>query len=106
MYRRYYDGYSASNDGDTGEIIIPRNTDNTYLADKKEITENEYEDNEITQTETASCNTSEKKSLFSLPGELDDIILIGLLLMLIMDSDNDDPIILIIIGFILLADFI
>lgn len=105
MYRRYYDGYSASNDGDTGEIIVPRRADNTYAETASAA--DAIEDSEaLQQTDISSCDTKQKKSFLSLPGELDDIILIGLLLILVMDSENDDPIILIILGFILLSDFI
>ena len=42
--------------------------------------------------------------LQGLPIELDDLILIGLLLFLLHDSDNNDPIMLVIIVFLILGD--
>jgi len=105
MYKRYYDGYARNYmPKDKGEIIVPESLPVSSKEDiKPEITSS---DCEIT---TTSCDR--KNSLLSLPCELDDIVLIGILLFLLFDKKKDDDsdndiFMLLIIGFVLFSDIL
>lgn len=101
MYRRYYDGYArVKPDKDEGEVIVPQNTKNTCCDNDTSVS--------ITSDtiNTALCPDNKKGGLFSGSFETDDLILIGLLIFLLTQSDNDDPTLLIIIAFIFLGDFL
>lgn len=107
MYKRYYDNYHSCDCGasEIGETITPRCAKDTYCA-QKESEEKCCPDNCNEQKEIIPCCNNqnlEKKSLFSLPCDIDDIILIGILLLMMRDEDSSEPIIPIIIGFILLT---
>ena len=99
MYRRYYDGYGsarAKNDG--GEIIVPKtNIQNTY-----EIAENTHCDESNKVIEIASRG----KGFLGSSLDIDDLILIGVLLFLVYDCDDNDPVLLIIIGYLLLSEML
>ncbi|MBQ4528579.1 MAG: hypothetical protein II998_10980 [Clostridia bacterium] len=102
MYRRYYDGYArVRNDKEPGEVFVPQSTANTYKNDKCELEKNNSDNCCI------ECNDNpKKKSLFSKSFELDDLILIGVLIFILSDSDNDDQILPLIIGFVFLSGLI
>ena len=101
MYRRYYDGYARIKpDKDSGEVIVPQSTVEN-LSEKEDKTSLASDDVSIT-----SCTDNKRNSLFSGKFETDDLILIGLLIFLLTQSDNDDPTLLIIIAFIFLGDFL
>ncbi len=104
MYRRYYDGYTRAQDNrPKGEIIVPHDIAESSQCDDKEtavaVTNN---------TALTACGTKSSVLPFSL--EIDDIILIGILLFLLFDRDDNkdddgnDIFILLIIGLILFAD--
>ncbi len=98
MYRRYYDGFPR-NSGfqNSGEIIVPESTNEiTYEPDKNN---SEGKNDEISIT--SFSNSFPFKNF-----ELDDIILIGVLIFLLADSDDKDPITLIIIGYLLLCELL
>ena len=104
MYKRYYDGYNnIPQNCDKGEILIPEKVCNTPNdATVHEICTN-------CRSEDLCC--SKQKSFLNLPCEIDDIILIGVLLFLLLDKENinngdggNDIFMLLIIGFILFAD--
>ena len=99
MYRRYYDGYgSARVKNDVGEIIVPKsNIQNTY-----EIQENSHCDKPNNQIEISSKG----KGFLGSSLDIDDLILIGVLLFLLYDSDDNDPVLLIIIGYLLLSEIL
>lgn len=103
MYRRYYDGYRPAEPKDRGEIIVPQ----SVPLQKNEITP------EITEAHTgdiAIAGNECKNSFLSLPFEIDDLILIGILLFLLMDrcddkkDDDNDIFMLIIVGLIIFSD--
>lgn len=104
MYRRYYDGYQRNTEPkDRGEIIVPK----SVPLQKAEITP------EITETHTSDITASGsecRNSFLSLPFEIDDLILIGILLFLLMDRGNDNKdddnniFMLIIVGLIIFSD--
>lgn len=102
MYKRYYDGYGARKaKHDPGEIIIPKSAEDTYSPPvSSEITNRPAECNGQIKTAGHEKNNNP----FSFLGETDDLILIGLLLFLLWDADNSDPIMLIIVGFLLFGD--
>ena len=96
MYKRYYDGYgSHRNTAGGGQIIVPEKSADTY--ENKEEKKCTCEDIEISKK--ADCVTG--KSL-----ELDDLILIGLLIFLLKGSDETDPIMIIVIGYLLLSEIL
>ncbi len=99
MYKRYYDGYgSARVKNDAGEIIVPKsNSQNTY-----EIQENSHFDETDNQIEISSKG----KGFLGSSLDIDDLILIGVLLFLLYDSDDNDPVLLIIIGYLLLSEIL
>ena len=102
MYKRYYDNYhnTACKCNHGGEEIIPKPTDNAYIN---------YEKNQINAHNShkecmpAICDSVNKGNLFS-DIKTDDLILIGVLLLLMNESDSNDNIMLIIIGLILFSD--
>ncbi len=102
MYRRYYDGYGkVRNNSDPGEIIVPQRSDTTYGDNRQ---------NPIAITSGDDCceiqKCDNKKGILGLDCELDDLLLIGVLLFLLWDSENADPILIIIIGFIFLSEIL
>ncbi len=99
MYRRYYDGYTRINpDNDSGEVIIPHPKGDTYR--------NNTGENNLIQCETAE-NSSCKQNKSFLDGlETDDILLIGVLIFLLLNGDGNDPLMPIIIGFILISELL
>ena len=102
MYKRYYDGYGRiRKDIDRGELIVPKDTG------LQNIEEENNEESVISSAGNGEISTTGKNDggfLQGLPIELDDLILIGILLFLLYDSDNTDPIMLVIIAFLLLGD--
>ena len=102
MYKRYYDGYGRiRKDIDRGELIVPKD------AQLQNIEEENNGESVISSVGNGEISTARKNSggiLQGLPIELDDLILIGLLLFLLHDSDNNDPIMLVIIVFLILGD--
>lgn len=99
MYKRYYDGYgSARVRNDMGEIIVPKaNEQNTY-----EIQPQSHFDESNKQIEISS----KEKGILGTSLDIDDLILIGVLLFLLYDSDDNDPVLLIIIGYLLLSEIL
>lgn len=104
MYKRYYDGYARPNiPKDRGEIIVPESLSAPIEEIKPEITSVSEE-----ISVSGQCN---KNPIFSLPCDLDDIILIGILVFLLFDrdkqgDDDNDIFMLLIIGFIVFADIL
>ena len=99
MNRRYYDGYNTYHKDfpkNTGEVIIPESTE------AERVTE--------TETQHSETNTASISSFNFLPDlgglfpnfALDDVILLGILIVLLHDG-TDDNILLIVIGFLFLA---
>ena len=105
MYKRYYDGYTRSNvQTDCGEIIVPENLSGAKEEINLSANSAALPRGEI---EVTSCN--EKRTFLNLPCELDDIIIIGILLFVLLDRNNDndgnnDIFTLIILGVILFSD--
>lgn len=96
MYKRYYDGYgSQRNNVDRGEIIVPENS-------------HTYEDNEVKAEEKTGeiAIASKPSGVLGSSLELDDLILIGLLIFLLQGSDEADPILLIVIGYLLISEIL
>lgn len=98
MNRRYYDGYNTYHKDfpkSTGEVIIPESTENNQ---------------EVEPTANESHNAGSIASFNLLPDlgglfpnfALDDVILLGILIVLLHDG-TDDNILLIVIGFLFLA---
>ena len=104
MYKRYYDGYGrVRKNAEQGELIVPKDTNEEVLCDEKSI------DSKICSEDFAqisSVNKCRESIIPGLPVELDDLILIGILLFLLRDPDNNDPVMLVIIAFLLLGDII
>lgn len=106
MYKRYYDGYERSvPPKNNGEVVVPQSLN----ADNKDLNA------EITATPADSVAVSvagNNSLLSSIPFELDDLILIGILLFLIFDKsdckkdDDNDIFVLLIIGFIIFSDIL
>ena len=108
MYKRYYDGYGTQNMPKTnGEIIVPENLASTV---SKNITPSVQDEKSHNDIEISSCQ--EKRNFLNLPCEIDDLILIGILLFILLGNDNDDNnggndiFTLIIIGIILFSDIL
>ena len=112
MYKRYYDGYPMeAYRPDEGETIIPDNTYHSASADEDAQSADEStvstelavggEDSGEIHAETAS---NRKRGLFS-SFKSDDGILIALLIILATESP-DDIIMPLIIGYLLLGDFL
>ena len=93
MYKRYYDGYgSHRNNIDQGEIIVPEKNNVTYES-------NENTASDITTSATA--NNMSKNSF-----EIDDLILIGLLIFLLKGCDEPDPIMIIVVGYLIISEIL
>ena len=88
MYKRYYSGYE---DSDLQEIAPVK------------VQECEMEQVEDCQSSLTSFGSINKKVLG--PLAVDDILLIGVFLLLLQE-DSDDKLMLIVIGFVLVAGFI
>ncbi len=108
MYKRYYDGYGTQNMQKTnGEIIVPENLPSTA---SKNITQSVQDEKIHDNIEISSCR--EKRNFLNLPCEIDDLILIGILLFILLGNDNNDNdngndiFTLIIIGIILFSDIL
>ena len=108
MYKRYYDGYGPQNMQKTnGEIIVP---ENLAPASAKNTTGQIQEEKSIDDIAISGCR--EKRNILNLPCEIDDLILIGILLFIILGNDNgdndngNDIFTLIIIGIILFSDIL
>ena len=107
MYKRYYDGYGrVNNAAEHGEIVVPQclESEKNEKEVSSQITASNLHDD---ISECSACG----KSFLNLPFEIDDIILIGILLFLLLDKDRDDCdddnnniFILLIIGFIIFSD--
>lgn len=101
MYRRYYDGYrNVGGNEAAGEVIVPQTNDTYREADKQTTAITSAGDSIEVQ------GKSGQKGVLGLDCELDDLILIGILLFLTWDKDNVDPVMLVIIGFIFLSEFL
>ena len=96
MYKRYYDGYgSQRSNANSSQIIVPEQSTDTYQI-KEEI--------KICPTDTVinkSSDCAKEKSF-----ELDDLILIGILIFLLKGSDEADPILIIVIGYLLISEIL
>lgn len=120
MYRRYYDGYNNyeqdRQDAGQGEVVVPRSADeaaveaSANVQDATEIAGQEgtnRSDLEFTiengEAAVASCRRR-GGGLFD-RFELDDLILIGVLILVLQDS-VDDTLLLVILGFIFLVGFL
>ena len=100
MYKRYYDGYErAVPQKNNGEVVVPQSLDSDTADITPEITS-------ASDNKGAVSVAGNNSLLSSLPFELDDLILIGILLFLIFDKsdckkdDDNDIFMLLIIGFI------
>lgn len=88
MYKRYYSGYE---DSDLQEIIP---------MEKQECEKEQEEECQPSLTAFGNMN----KNVLG-PLAIDDILLIGVFLLLLQE-DSDDKLMLIVIGFVLVAGFI
>ena len=99
MYRRYYDGYRPTNSyADKGEIIVPK-SDSEHSSDAQVSLS--------THPDSSDCVEITSRSGRGFLGtnlEIDDIILIGILIFLLSESDDIDPVLIIVVGYLLLAD--
>ncbi|MBE7049850.1 MAG: hypothetical protein E7394_03660 [Ruminococcaceae bacterium] len=100
MYRRYYDGYARVNpENDSGEVFVPHARGDTY-ADN-------HETNNVSKNESSEITAYGQKNKSLLAGlEADDLILIGVLIFLLLNGDGEDPLMPIIIGFILISELL
>lgn len=98
MYKRYYDGYGTmdrSTVQDGGEVIIPKaNVD--YEESQEEITQNGD-----TQVASVLPRSAGKNLLGNIA--IDDIILIGVILLVIKDAPEDSFLIIILAVIFLLG---
>lgn len=112
MYKRYYDGYGTNGKTlaqDGGEVIIPKEN----VEEKNDLSQqNAREDislisieNEKTvpQSEVASVLPSPKGFLDNIA--IDDIILIGVILLVIKDNPDDSILIIILAAIFLFGLF-
>ena len=95
MYKRYYDSYGSQRSNiDRGEIILPEKS-------------RTYENNEMKAEEANEIAIASKSSGFlGTSLEIDDLILIGLLIFLLQGNDETDPILLIVIGYLLISEIL
>lgn len=106
MYKRYYDGYSGRNMArNDGEIVVPENISPAPETNSMPLQEQSM-CNDISVT--SSCD---KKNFLNLPCDIDDLILIGILIFVLMgnsgkDDDGNDILTLIILGIILFSDIL
>ncbi len=104
MYKRYYDGYSTDyglhNPGNNSSDIIYNKADETSIA---EVSDSACEPLTTDIASSGSVSAS-GYSAFNFGGlQTDDLILLGLLILFLFDSDNIDTTLLIIIGVIFIA---
>ena len=97
MYKRYYDGYTADNDAFKSDNNF--NQIDAVIIPAADARISDYD------TQCANVITSGlSHNNFNFGGmQTDDLILAGLLILLLFDSDNADITLLIIIGVIFLA---
>ncbi len=107
MYKRYYDGYSGRNvSRNDGEIVVPENISTAPETNSLPLLEQDV-CNDISVT--SSCD---KKNFLNLPCDIDDLILIGILIFVLMgnskgdDDGGNDILSLIILGIILFSDIL
>lgn len=125
MYRRYYDGYNNyeqdRRDAGQGEVVVPRSADeaaveaSANVQDAAEIAGQEgtnrsdleftIENGEIENGEAAVASCRRRGGGLFDRFELDDLILIGVLILVLQDS-VDDTLLLVILGFIFLVGFL
>ena len=97
MYKRYYDGYAKVNpENDSGEVIVPHSRGDTYEKNGN---------NNVTDCNSTQIAVQKNKTFLS-GLESDDILLIGVLIFLLLNGDGDDPLMPIIIGFILISELL
>ncbi|MBO5743845.1 MAG: hypothetical protein J6R68_06150 [Clostridia bacterium] len=108
MYKRYYDGYGTQNmQKNGGEIIVPENLASTV---SKSTSPQVQDEKPLDDISISAC--PEKRNILNLPCEIDDLILIGILLFILLGNDNNDNdngsdiFTLIIIGIILFSDIL
>lgn len=119
MYKRYYDGYGtydSRKSTDAGEVIIPRQSDQETIlntaADEKNVFDKAYEE----KPDTESCQVSAPSSVagilpfsgskkLSNSFALDDLILIGVILLVLKDTPDDTLLIVILAAIFLLGLF-
>jgi len=108
MYKRYYDGYTGQNmQKSQGEIIIPENLNSSNSNEAITSLTSEKPQDDI-----SICSNCENKGFLNLPCDIDDLILIGILLFVILgnnkdDCDNSNDIFtLIILGIIIFSDIL
>ena len=100
MYKRYYDGYEAVSNA----LSIENNSNTTNTAQKGQIISSDNAcdiDHDICNKDDVLVSGFANNNLFGM--QTDDLILAGLLILLLFDSDNTDITLLIIIGVIFLA---
>ena len=103
MYKRYYDGYGgAQRDSDHGEIIVPHSPEGKLCHNEDNNVQTSPRSDECSDIAISGCRGG--NSLFGL--ELDDLILVGVLIFLLMNNDGDDPLMPIIIGIILIGELL
>lgn len=117
MYRRYYDGYNSYEqdkraDGQ-GEVVVPQAEEaaaevSAGVQDAAEIARQEEPgraaDLQFTIENGNSAASCRRRGLFD-RFELDDLILIGVLILVLQDS-ADDTLLLVVLGFIFLTGFL
>ena len=100
MYRRYYDGY-GENELLNNEIALNSPVD---ITSDIEISEGNIDNsNDLPTMEISSKSLGNGGLLSSL--YIDDLLLLGVLLVL-LSQDCDDKLILIIIGFVFFSEFL
>jgi len=109
MYKRYYDDYHSCGctHAENGEVITPKCADGTYRQKNNSVSALLNDCNTNDEKECIKCSTDsicDRKTAFSLPCEIDDLILIGILFLILKDNESIDPMIPLIIGFVLLTD--
>ena len=103
MYKRYYDGYGrVRREADQGEVIVPHSPDDEQCHNEDRAVQLSPHSNECGDIAISGCRGG--NSLFGL--ELDDLILVGVLIFLLMNNDGDDPLMPIIIGIILIGELL
>lgn len=103
MYKRYYDGYSTNynlhNPESSSSDIVSKSTAGDDIIEVAD-TANDLTSADIVSTDSAISGYSK----FNIGGlQTDDLILLGLLILLLFDSDNVDTTLLIIIGIIFIT---
>lgn len=108
MYKRYYDGYSGHNmQKSEGQIIIPENLNSSNSNEPIASLTSEKPQDDI-----SICSSCENRGFLNLPCDIDDLILIGILLFVILGNDRDDCdnsndiFTLIILGIIIFSDIL